>query len=233
MNKLIHAAICFAATSALCSASAPTGSLNVDKSVARSGFVPTLSWDIDYPVNDLDTVVDIGGGGGAGEDEQVRRGATVETKTRLKVEVFMVGTAVSNHRVQTQTYVQLNGKWELVYQGFGLNIDSDEPSITRIVSSGSEIKFAARHSGGAFYTNTSENVLVMTDGARPTSTAGWGGDTSLEDYVRPYLGSDGAFDLGNFDVMFAAELTHTQNQISQAGYDSNDSIVLVRFTPVD
>ncbi len=242
-NVILAAAI--AATTSVCFGSdpvqgGPTGSLEVDRTVVRAGGTPTVSWNINFPPL-LTETVDINGEPGG--TTPVNTGAEIETKTRVQVEVYMIGTAVSNHHQATNTEINLGGSWLPVYRGFGRDIDSTTPVITQTVPAGTKIEVRSQVTAGntifgylgagVRYSSTSKNMLVMTDGATPDSRQGWGGDQSLEDYVRPYLAADGSFDLGESDIMIAAELTHSRARINEAGYDSNDSIVLVRFVNVD
>ena len=251
-NVILAAAI--AATTSVCFGDnpvqgGPTGSLEIDRSVVRSGSTPTVKWNITFPPSLPDTVCINGEPGGT---TLVNTGGTIETKSRVRVEVYMVGTAVSlgrrdadgrPYRLDTFTEVNLGDSWLPLYRGNGRDINSTVPVISQIVPAGTEIAIRSQILGGRTpfgvfrrgtrYTSESPNMLIMTDGAVPTSRQGGSGDTSLEDYVRPYLAEDGSFDLGEADMMVAAELTHTQSQIAQAGYDSNDSVVLIRFVEAD
>lgn len=230
MKNQIYAAACLAVISPLCLVAAPTGTISVDQTVLREGDIPRLTWNVNIPVTDIEEIIEITPTGGGGGDDGVIPGGTITAQTDLRAEVFMIGTAVSNHRQRTDTWVNLGSSWSRVYYGYGTDLDPTVPRLTVQVSSGTQVRFAARYEGGNYYYNTEPNVLLMTNGAVPSPKHGWGGDTSMEDYVRPYLDENGAMDLGEFDIMFAAELTHSQQYKDQAGYDSNDSIVLVRFS---
>lgn len=202
---------------------APTGELTLNKELVRAGRLAKVSWNVNYPNTVIEDVVDIT------EDGKVI------AKTKLRADVYMIGSAVSNHYDYTQTYIQLgsNSSWKTVYKGYGKDIDRTKVVVSGTINKGDKVSFKAiadGHAPGWVY-NTSDNVLVMRNGDTPDKTDGWGGDTSMEDYVRPYM-ENGSMKLGNRDLIFAAELTHTQAYKTSSGYDSNDSIVLVRFTEV-
>lgn len=201
----------------------PTGTISVDKSLVREGVKPEVTWKVNFPSTTVDEVVD------------VTEEGDIKTKKRLRVDFFMIGTAVSNHRDATITYGHAGSGWNLIYSGFGKNLDPTISRYSRVVEAGQTIRVASivdRKSNIGWIYNDQPNALVMKDGDEPNSKPGWGGDASMEDYVRPYM-KDGKINIGSLDLMVALELTHTQSRINESGYDSNDSIVLVRFTEID
>jgi hypothetical protein len=113
--------------------------------------------------------------------------------------------------------------------------DPNVPIHERETPIGTNLNFAAKldhYSNSSWISKDDRRVLVMYRGDIPSSKEGWGGDASLEDYIAPYL-RDGVLDIGEHDIMLAAELTHSWDDRNSSGYDSNDSIALLRFIPVE
>lgn len=52
---------------------------------------------------------------------------------------------------------------------------------------------------------------------------------TLEDFIRPYLDGNGRVEIGPMDVIVFMELTHTDSQMSDPGYDMQDLVLLVTF----
>jgi hypothetical protein len=200
-----------------------SGTLDLNKLLVEEGKEVELTWNVSFPTTVVEDVVDIE------EDGEIT------AKTKLLVEFYMVGAAVSNHRGYTKTFVKIgSGSWKKLYEGYGTDIDRNKVIVSGYAYEGDKVQFASYYSDtvGWVY-NTSDNAIVMRDGDIPDSKEGWGGDSSMEDYVRPYMNDDGSMKLGSLDLMIAAELTHTQSYKSSSGYDSNDSIALIRFTPAN
>lgn len=214
----------------------PTGTISVDRDKVRAGESADLSWDIDFPI-DLTEIVT----------------PDLEIKMQTEVHAFMIGTAVSNHRTKTYTYVDIGAGWQSLYSGYGsgyqyvyLGRNSSgrrvyahdtplNPNVSvhdHVAPVGTNLNFAARTSSGNWVYMGDQRVLTMYRGETPSSKEGWGGDASLEDYIAPYL-VNGVLNIGEHDIMIAAELTHSWANRNQSGYDSNDSIALFRFIPVE
>ena len=221
MKNLLTVALSSLILSPSLTAEVPTGSLSINKKVVREGHIPRVSWKINHPVviKGLVKVTD----------------RKIEVLTKTQVDVYMIGTAVWNHKTSTQTQVKIgNSNWKDVYVGNGIGLDSGVVRATGILEKGQTIQLKAMANDALFthvgwVSSDSQNSIISIDGDVPKSSNGWGGDSSMEDYMQPYL-ANGKLKLGPKDLMVSFELTHDQTQTEDKGYDSNDSIVLLRFT---
>ena len=210
-------------------AAVPVGSLSVNRNMVHQGVTPILTWNIVYP-SGLDEIITIDP-----EDEEIT------TKTCLRVQVCMVGVGITDQRgtqYPAQSHLKFSSTgWQHIFTGKGRDVDPSRYYIDRVVSAGEKLSFKAKVdlNNYPFYSNNSRNVRVLKNGDLPPSAAaGYSHQTSAAEYLRPYI-KDGKLSLGPLDVIYAAELTHSDP--SHYGFDIQDSIVLVRFTkancPVD
>ena len=227
----------------------PWGTLSVDRDKVREGESAQLSWKVNYPPVLEDLV---------NEELEIQELTKVQAfmigtavnnhqySTRTQVDLgagwktLYEGTGaeklfIGYKKVLKRSWYGYYYTYVPVYKQQP-NIDTKIPIWEREASTGTDINFRSKLinvSGYDSYIQKGDNrVLLMRKGDRPASKEGWGGDASLEDYIAPYI-KNGVLAIGDFDIMVAAELTHSWSKRNDSGYDSNDSIALFRFIPVE
>lgn len=205
----------------------PQGSLTVNTELIRAGVPPKIDWAITHP-QEVTDVVEI--------DEQ----SVVTPTTRVRVKITMIGVGISDQRgnlYPATTYTKFGSSWRHVFTGDGAEVRPNTVLVDQIVAAGTEIKFAARwqnpNSGttSQWFYNDSVNVEVFKNGdTPPTYAAGYSHQTSAQDYMRPYM-ENGKIKLGPRDLIYTAELTHTDR--NHFGFDMQDAVMLVNFEEVD
>ena len=197
----------------------PVGSLTVDKNLVQKDEKPRLTWNIIHPISELDEVISV--------DENDK----ITVLKDVKVDVYMVGTGVTSNSGRTQhttkSHIGLGQGWEHVFTGKGDDVNPLKVLISRELEAGTKITFKANFKNDR--ENSSDEVILLRDGDSAPSGLGDNGGASLESYLKSYV-EDGKLSLGTLDVIYCAELTHTDKNSS--GYDLQDSIVLLRFSEV-
>ena len=206
--------------------SIPIGKLHIDATVVVPNVIPNLSWEITHPI-DVSDVVDID----EGSD-------TVTTTKKVLVKVSMIGTGItdrSGNQYDSVSEIKFgSGDWEHIFTGPGRAVDTTDILIEKKIESGVKIQFRSRYTGYPEWRhNTSSEVQVLTKGQTPPSNpASDNLATSAEKYLQDYTqGPGGTLSIGDLDIIYAAELTHTDT--SSSGYDMQDSIVLVSFSDIE
>lgn len=218
----------FALSSALLATSAmgaqeppiPVGKLTVDTDLIRSGGLPTLEWEVTHP-RQLDKLIDI-----SPEDE-----ITAKTKLRVKVSVIGVGlTDQFGKEYKASSSIKFNGgSWVSIFKGVGSAVDPSVVHVEQEIEAGSTIEFAAKYDTWQY--NDDSTITILRDGDTPPSNvAGYADQASAEEFIQPYI-ENGKISLGPLDLIYIAELTHTNT--SQSGYDMQDTIVLLRFEEIE
>ncbi|WP_018971008.1 hypothetical protein [Rubritalea marina] len=206
----------------------PIGKLHIQNEIVYVGDHSTLTWDITHPQTITD-VIDIDDGGGTSSE-------VVVVKKDLLVKVSMIGTGItdsSGKEYSSTSEIRFNGgPWEHIFTGPGAAVDVTEVLIERVAKPGTTIEFRSRYIGyDQWRYQYSDEIEIFLDGDEPPKNPS--SDTlatSAEEYMLPYT-NDGKLTLGALDMIYAAELTHTDQ--SSRGYDMQDSIVLVRFTDLE
>lgn len=202
----------------------PVGTLNVNIAMVRQGVAPNLDWAIEYP-NEIDDVIEI--------DEEEEE---ITTKTKLRVQVSVIGVGItdqSGREYPAKSYLHYSSYgWKHIFTGKGSQVNPTRYYDDRIVNPGEKIRFAAKldMNGYNYYYNESRNVKVLKNGDLPPgNAAGYSHQTSAAEFLRPYI-KNGVLALGPLDIIYAAELTHSNP--GHYGFDLQDTIILVRFTKV-
>lgn len=202
----------------------PVGTLNVNMGMVRQGVAPNLDWNIEYP-STVTEVITI--------DPPTEE---IITKTRLRVQVYVIGVGITDQygrQYPAKSYLHYSSYgWKHIFTGRGYQVDPTRFYDDRIVNAGEKIRFAAKldMSGYSYYYNDSINVRVLKNGdLPPNNAAGYSHQTSAAEYLRPYI-RNGRLALGPLDIIYAAELTHSNP--NHYGFDLQDTIILVRFTKV-
>lgn len=210
----------------------PVGWLTANPTVVQTGTKPSLTWSITYPsvVKDYVDIVDP---------------ATVVPKEELDVEVRVLGNGVTVSSSNSNTFSFVDAEATLSFDGGSYTRifygDNHDVNPSRVVwtktraQAGDSIRFGGRYyynGWGPNYTSSggTRNVRVLVNGDTPPSNVPDYDAPSLEDFIRPYLGHDGKVNIGPMDVIVFMELTHTDSQQSNSGYDLQDMVLLVTFT---
>lgn len=217
-----------AISSPVFSAEESTGSLSVDKNIVRQEGIPTLEWNISRPATKITDIITIGGKGEEDND-------AIIAKKKLRVQVFVVGVGITDGRNEYKSTSSLNFSsvgWKHIFEGVGSRVNTSKVYIDRIIEKDEKIEFKARYywrSWQPYYYNHGDNVKALVNGDTPPSKTGGYEQSSLNDYLKPYV-KDGKLNIGPYDVIYAAELTHSDP--SKSGFDMQDTIILLRFTEV-
>lgn len=206
----------------------PTGSLEVDAKLVRQGTAPKVSWVINYPQAIEDII-------------KIKPDDTIVPKVDVEMKVKMIGVGLSNGIIWSpaQVIMAVNGQWTQVFWGLDSWINPNSVLLQKEVDKNERIEFASRFQDWALYSrpfsswyyNGSHRIKVLTNGdVPPTLAAGYPQQTSVEDYLRPYLDGNNRLELGPRDVIYVAELT--SNTFGAWGFDQQDAITLVNFTPM-
>lgn len=213
----------------------PIGKLHIGATIVMKEDFPVMTWDTTHPQT-ISDVVDVGGGASSGGGSGGGEDDLVVSKKRLLVKVSMIGTGItdaSGNEYPSVTEMRFNyGDWEHVFTGPGAAVDVTEVLIEKVIEDGMAIEFRSRYIGyNQWRYHDSDEVEIFIDGDEPpTNPSSDALATSAEEYMKPYT-QDGRLVLGALDMIYAAELTHTNK--SSSGYDMQDSIVLVRFTDLE
>ncbi|WP_018970401.1 hypothetical protein [Rubritalea marina] len=218
----------------------PIGKLHIGAEIVMVDDYPVLTWETTHPQT-IHSVIAIGGSTGSGEGAGDSGSAgsaddEIVTKRKLLVKVSMIGTGITDsggNEYDSVSEICFNhGEWEHVFTGPGAAVDVTEVLVERVVEAGTSIEFRSRYAGYKQWRyNDSPEVQIFVDGDEPPKNPSSDAlATSAEEYMLPYT-ENGRLVLGALDLIYAAELTHTDT--SSHGYDMQDAIVLVRFTDLE
>lgn len=212
----------------------PSGWLTAYPTVVTTGTKPTLNWAITYPsiVEDYVTIIPP---------------ATISPKEKLDVEVRVLGNGVTAHNssgqfvswVEAQAQISFNGgSYSEIFRGTNLQVNPNTVVWSRKnVLANQTVRFGGRYrwnnSWGPLYHSTggTMNIRTLVNGSYPPEPAHQPMHQSptLEDFIRPYLDGSGRVKIGPMDVIVFMELTHTDSQNNNQGYDLQDLVLLVTF----
>jgi len=155
------------------------------------------------------------------------------------------GVTVSNSNGSNLTFVPTEatmsyagGSYQRLFYGTNDVVNPNSVVYSGIVESGKNIRFGGRYfynnSWGTNYTSTSgtNNVRTLVSGQYPPTTYPLHTAPTLENFIKPYLDASGKVMIGPMDVIVFMELTHTDAQSTQTGYDLQDMVLLVTFKEV-
>jgi hypothetical protein len=209
----------------------PSGWLTAFPTIVQTGTKPTLTWGINYP-SIVEDYIDI------------EYPATVKTTETLDCEVRILGAGVTvtqNNNgfsfVPTEAQISYDGgSYTRIFYGTNLNVNPNTVVWSRTnIPKNKRIRFGGRYyynnKWGPYFNSQSgtQNVRSLVSGDIPPDKVPDYGAPSLESFLQPYLGPDGRVKIGPMDVIVFMELTHTDSQISDPGYDLQDMVLLVTF----
>lgn len=209
----------------------PAGWLNAYPTVVQAGTHPTLNWAISFP-----SVVK--------EWVTVSVPATLIAKEDLDCEVRVLGAGVtvsssgSTNFTFVPTQAQLsydNGSYNQIFYGTNLQVNPNTVVWSGEIKKNRNLRFGGRYrhnnNWGPYFNSSSgtQNVRTLVSGDTPPTTTPMHLAPTLEDFIKPYLDPDGNVKIGPMDVIVFMELTHTDAQMSNEGYDLQDMVLLVTF----
>jgi hypothetical protein len=236
MTRRTLAALALLALASTAAAQSPTGKvpvgwLRVSHDLVRAGSNPTLSWDINYPSIVQDYVT-------------ITPPSTVNPKEDMIVEVRVLGAGVTVSTssqagfsfVPTEARLSYGGgSYERIFYGTNLDVNPTQVVYTRTVDKNKPLRFGGRYyhnrQWGPYFTSESgtRNVRALVNGDFPPTTYPLHTAPTVEQFIKPYLDPQGRLRIGPMDVIILMELTHTDSQDTQLGYDLQDMVLLVTF----
>lgn len=212
----------------------PVGWLTASPGLVRAGSNPTLNWGITYPSTVVDFVT-------------VTPPATVAPKQRLTYEIRVLGAGVTSSNadgsnlsfVPTEALFSFNGgTYNRIFYGTNGNVVPGRIVASGTALAGQTLRFGGRYffnnAWSTLYTSSSgtQNVRTLVNGNFPPTTYNLATAPTLESFIRPYLDGTGRVAIGPMDVIVFMELTHTDAQSTQLGYDCQDMVLLVTFKTI-
>lgn len=203
----------------------PTGKLNVDRDLVRTGTRSQLTWEIDYPAP-VTSVVDI------------LPPNIIKPKKNLKMRVRVLGasfqeTATKFLPVEVQ-WSKNNSSFSRIFYGYQTGVNPSTVVLNTTVKSGDTINFGGRGWRDnawlpLYRTSAATNNLVMLkNGDRVPSTVPALNGNSIESFLKPYMDSTTKkVKIGDRDLILLMELGQTNTAAS--GFDLQDLVVLVTF----
>lgn len=212
------------------SPSVPVGSLSASPGVVKSGSSAVLQWNITYPSTVADVVT--------------VSPTTVTPKQSLDMEIRVLGAGVTSSSsngsnltfVPTEAQYSYNGSsYQRIFYGTNNDVDPNDVVYAAKVDANKPIRFGGRYyynrQWSTLYTSSSgtNNVRTLVNGDAPPTTYPLHTAPTLESFLRPYLDASGKVKIGPMDVIVFMELTHTDAQKNEQGYDLQDMVLLVTF----
>lgn len=212
----------------------PMGNLSAFPTIVQAGTHPTLTWEVTLPERVTDVVTIHGAG-------------TVVPNRDLIVDIRVIGVPVKNittdsngnvtewNWAPTEARMSYNGgSYDQIFYNIHENVNPNYIAALGDVTAGSTLNFGGRHvtdSGnwGPFQSSTNSlyNVVALKDGdAIPTATPILE-HPNLQDFLLPYLDTEGRVNLGARDVLVLVELTETNS--NNLGFDLQDLALLLTF----
>jgi hypothetical protein len=214
------------------SPSVPVGFLSTGAGMVKAGTKTSLKWNITYPSTVVDYVT--------------VTTSTVTPKQPLEYQVRVLGAGVtsSNSNGSNLTFVPTEaqmsvagGGYQRIFYGTNHDVDSSRTLASGTVQTGQALRFGGRyyHNRGwsQLYSSSGStlNVRTLVNGQTPPTTYPLHTAPSLESFIKPYLDASGKVMIGPMDVIVFMELTHTDSQSTNHGYDLQDMVLLVTFKP--
>lgn len=209
----------------------PVGWLSASPGIVKSGSNPVLKWNITYPSVVQDYV-------------KIILPSTVTPKQKLNMEVRVLGAGVTTSNsngsnlsfVPTEAMMSLNGgSYQRLFYGTNNDVSPGKVVWSGKVQTNQTIRFGGRYyynrDWSTFYHSTygTNNVRTLVHGQTPPTTYPLHTAPTLESFLKPYLDAGGKVNIGPMDVIVFMELTHTDSQVNNQGYDLQDMVLLVTF----
>ena len=160
----------------------------------------------------------------------------------MEVRVLGAGVTTSNSDGSNLSFVPTEakisvagGSYQRIFYGRNSDVDPTKVVYNTTVQPGQAVLFGGRYyynnAWSTFYHSTSGtlNVRTLVNGQVPPTTYPLHTAPTLENFLKPYLDASGKVMIGPMDVIVFMELTHTDAQSTQQGYDLQDMVLLVTF----
>lgn len=209
----------------------PSGWLTAFPTIVQTGTKPTLTWGINYPsvVEDYITIT---------------QPSTITTDEELDCEIRVLGAGVtvsssssnSFSFVPTEALVSYDGgSYTRIFYGTNPSVNPNTVVYTKTIPKNKKLRFGGRYyysnHWGPYFNSQSgtQNIRTLINGETPPTTYPLYQAPTLESFLKPYLDGQGKVRIGPMDVIVFMELTHTDSQKSDQGYDLQDMVLLVTF----
>lgn len=206
----------------------PIGTLSASPTVVQAGTHPTLAWNISHPSIIEDYIT-------------VDPPSTIEADKEICYEIRVLGQGVTVSSrngysfVPTEASVNTGSGYERIFYGTNHNVKPHQVVHSGQLNAGESIKFSGRYYyNGSWGTHRksdggTQNVRALVNGDTPPYVLPGHDAPSLESFLKPYLGANGKVQIGPMDSIVFMELTHSDSQQSDSGYDLQDMVLLVTF----
>jgi len=210
-------------TAAHAQSDVPRGTLTVDRDLVRVGTRSSLAWQIEYPAAIKD-IVDVGGTG------------TIVPKKNLRMRVRVIGVAFQSgsNLLPLDAYWSVNeGAWANFFYGTGQAVNSSAVVVDKTVKNKDRIDFGARGwASGSWlpfnHTRSStQYVVVLGKGSKAPSYAPAYNQTSVSNFLKPYVDAGGRINIGDKDLIILWEASTAKPGTTY--FDMQDLVVLVSF----
>jgi len=207
---------------------APTGKLDVNRFLVRTGTKPILNWNITDPKN-VKALVTIGPDG------------ELIPKERALMEVRVVGAAfqIGSNHTDLEFKSSIGGRsWNRLFHGNDSEPRPNEPVCSQIVEPGVRIDFSARASSGKgkWYSTQdtagsySSSIQALTNGdSVPNYVPAYNQDTA-ESFLSQYISTNDEVTVGLRDIIYLVELYATNPKSRY--FDMQDAVVVVSFKEI-
>jgi hypothetical protein len=130
------------------------------------------------------------------------------------------------------------GSYSEIFYGTNTQVQPSKIVKTQLVEKNKRLRFGGKYkynnAWGPYFNSQSgtQNVRTLVNGDKPPTNVPDYNAPSLESFLKPYLDSNGRVKIGPMDVIVFMELTHTDSQKSDPGYDLQDMVLLCTFRTV-
>ncbi|QQL45192.1 hypothetical protein [Sulfuriroseicoccus oceanibius] len=205
------------------------GNITASEQVVQVGNVPSVNWDVSYPLGLADLVT--------------LKDNSITTKTEVVMETRMIGAGwglkTNFHYVEGKMRVGSSSFFEIFY-GDHWMIDSSKVVYTNTLPAGTVIHFSgrgAKDKSGPYFSQWSSlfttefatpNIVTLTNGdPAPQYDPAFDIQMAVEDYLTPYVDTQtGLITLGPRDIIYLFDF----NSYGTKWYDLQDMGILVTFT---
>jgi hypothetical protein len=201
--------------------------------MVQPGVKPMLNWSITYPSIVQDYV------------KVTKNQIDPLTDMYIDVRVLGAGVTVANTNGSNMQFVPTRAEiktgssgYQQIFYGTNPQVNPATIVFTKKVVTGETIRFGGKYyynkQWGPYFNSQSgtNNVRTLVNGDIPPTTYPLHTAPTLESFIRPYLDASGKVKIGPMDVIVFMELTHTDAQINDQGYDLQDMVLLVTFRTV-
>ncbi|MGB6220235.1 hypothetical protein [Haloferula sp.] len=210
------------ATAPLLSEDIPTGTLNVDRNMVRTGVNSQLNWNIQYP-------------SGVTEIIDIVPPSTIVPKKNVRMKVRVLGVAFQSGRnlLPLDAYWSKNNSaWQRFFYDTGNNVNPGRVLINQKVEKNDRIDFGARGWSGGWLPfhhtrKTDPYLIVLKNGDRAPDYAPAYNQGSVTSFLRPYIDSSGRISIGDRDLIILWEASTAKPGTTY--FDMQDLVVLLTF----